>query len=94
MNHWAALAPDRVMNVSYEALVASPKEVGQQITDFCGLPWSDKCLDFYKKVSTSFTFSELQVREAINEQRIGRWQPFEAYLVPLIEELKRVDCLE
>ena len=94
MNHWAALAPDRVMNVSYEALVASPRVVGQQITDFCGLPWSDKCLDFYKKVSTSFTFSELQVREAINEQRIGRWQPFEEYLMPLIEELKRVDCLE
>ena len=93
MDHWAALAPDRVVDISYEALVASPQEVGQRITNFCGLTWSERCLDFHKTVATSFTFSELQVREAINEKRIGRWQPFEKHLGPLIDELRRLGCL-
>ena len=93
MDHWAALAPDRVVDISYEDLVASPQEVGQRITNFCGLTWSERCLDFHKTVATSFTFSELQVREAINEKRIGRWQPFEKHLGPLIDELRRLGCL-
>lgn len=94
MDHWAALAPDRVLDVSYEALVADPLVQGQRITDFCELPWSARCLDFHKTISTSFTFSELQVREAINEQRIGRWQPFERQLAPLVEALQRYGCLD
>jgi tetratricopeptide (TPR) repeat protein len=94
MDHWAALAPDRVLDVSYEALVADPLVQGQRITDFCELPWSARCLDFHKTISTSFTFSELQVREAINEHRIGRWQPFERQLAPLVEALQRYGCLD
>lgn len=94
MDHWAALAPQRVLDVSYEALVADPLAQGQRITNFCGLPWSEGCLDFHKKISASFTFSELQVREAISPARIGRWQPFEAHLAPLIRALQHYGCLD
>jgi len=94
MDHWALLAPDRVMDVNYELLVANPVEIGQQITAFCGLPWSHDCLNFHKTVSSSFTFSELQVRETISDKRIGRWQPFDAYLSPLFDALERVGCIE
>lgn len=94
MDHWVALAPERVMDVNYESLVANPRETGQRITAFCGLPWNDDCLNFHKTVSSSFTFSELQVRETISDKRIGRWQPFEAYLSPLFDALKRAGCID
>ncbi|MDF1766002.1 MAG: sulfotransferase [Gammaproteobacteria bacterium] len=94
MDHWSTLAPDRVLDVTYESLVADPLQQGQRITNFCGLPWSDDCLNFHKKVSTSFTFSELQVRQAISEKRIGRWQAFETHLAPLVEALARNGCLD
>ena len=94
MNHWASLAPDRVIDVSYEALVADPRGQGQRITQFCGLEWNDQCLNFHRTVSTSFTFSELQVREAISERRIGRWQPFERHLAPLFAALEDAGCLD
>ena len=35
-----------------------------------------------------FTFSELQVRQAINEQSIGRWKPFARQLQSLLDALQ------
>ena len=88
MDHWARMAPARVLDVSYEALVGDPDSQGQRITNFCGLPWSGRCLEFHKSIAPSFTFSELQVRQAINEQSIGRWKPFARQLQSLLDALQ------
>ena len=48
MDHWAQLAPDRVLDVNYESLAANPSAEGRKVVEFCGLQWSDRCLEFYK----------------------------------------------
>lgn len=94
MDHWARLSPTRVIDVNYEALVADPVVQGQRITDFCDLPWHKRCLDFHKDITPSFTFSELQVRQAINVKRIGRWQPYTEQLKPLFNALQEFGYLD
>jgi len=93
MDQWLQIAPDRVIDIHYESLVQDPLTEGKKITAFCGLEWRDKCLDFYKDISTSFTFSEIQVRQAIHDNRIGRWKRVEDHLQPLTDALTQQGCL-
>jgi len=93
MDHWRRIAPDRVIDIHYERLVEDPLSEGKKITTFCGLEWNDKCLAFHEDITSSFTFSEMQVREAIHDQRIGRWKHVQEYLQPLLEALRREGCL-
>lgn len=87
--HWLAQAPSQVREIVYEDLVDSPVEKTQEIAEFCGLEWHPGCLEFHKKTSSSFTFSELQVRKPLNKDGIGRWQSYEAELAPLINSLRK-----
>jgi tetratricopeptide (TPR) repeat protein len=76
MEHWQAYSPTRVLDVCFEDLVTNPVQQSQRVTDFCGLPWSEECLNFHRKHSASFTFSEKQVREPINDKPVGQWKAF------------------
>ncbi len=89
MDHWVQLAPDRVLDVHYEKLVTEPSLEGEKITEFCELDWSESCLEFHKNVTSSFTFSEMQVRKEINSEGIGRWKMIEVYLQPLFVALRQ-----
>ncbi|MFT4825290.1 MAG: Flp pilus assembly protein TadD [Halioglobus sp.] len=93
MDHWAQLAPDRVLNVNYESLAANPLVEGRKAVEFCGLEWSDRCLDFYKNPGASFTFSEMQVREAISKKRVGRWKEYEEELGGMFAALTKYGLL-
>ncbi len=89
MDHWAQLAPDRVLDVNYEGLAANPSAEGRRVVEFCGLQWSDRCLEFYKNPGVSFTFSEMQVREAISDKRVGRWKEYEKELGDMFTALTK-----
>jgi hypothetical protein len=89
MDHWSQMAPDRVMDVSYEQLAANPASESRNIVQFCELEWNDRCLSFHNDSSASFTFSEKQVREAISAKRVGRWKQFEEELQDMISALER-----
>lgn len=91
--HWMALFPDRILEVDYETLVDQPVEQTQAIAAFCGLDWHPGCLEFHKSTSSSFTFSELQVRKPLNKKGIGRWRQYEQQLAPLTAALKRYEML-
>lgn len=91
MNHWSALDPERVIDVSFEELVRNPVVQSQRLAEFCGLTWSEHCLDFHESTSPSFTFSERQVRSVVTDQGIGQWQMFAESLPELFE---RVDTEE
>ena len=71
MDFWASTFPDQVINVNYEELVQSPDQVSSKLFEFCHLEWSKEYLNFFQQSVTSFTFSELQVREAINTKKIN-----------------------
>ena len=45
-DHWRAQSRLRMLEVDYEAIVASPGEEARRIMDFLELPWDPACLDF------------------------------------------------
>ena len=76
MSHWSSLNSEQILDVSYESLVTRPDFYGKQIMEFCELPWKDEYLDFDQSIAASFTFSELQVRQPINQSAIGKWERY------------------
>ena len=76
MEHWAAIMPDNLHSVSYDALVADPEPVVRGVIDFIGVEWSDRCLDFHRADTQVKTASLWQVREPLHGRSSGRWQHY------------------
>ncbi|MFC0157346.1 hypothetical protein CDZ97_07225 [Mameliella alba] len=85
--HWAAVLPDRVREVSYEALVADPKGMAREVLDFLGLDWSPDVLDHTTSSRQVNTASVAQVREPVYGTSVARWRRYGAHLRPLAEAL-------
>ena len=48
---------------------------------FCELPWSKKCLEFYKRKDfTSKTASNIQIRQAIYKHSLEKYLPYKKLL--------------
>lgn len=88
-DHWRQVFPQRILDVSYESLVADPEPVTRRIAGFCGLRWDPGCLEFHTRAEASFTFSELQVRQALNDRGVGRWRCYQHHLAPFVRSLDR-----
>ena len=87
MAHWKALAPDRILDVSYDALVSDAEaEIGRAL-GFLGLPFEAACLDFHTSAAPVKTASVWQVREPLYTRSSGRWRNYESHLGPLLEVL-------
>ena len=76
MEHWAAIMPDNLHSVSYDALVADPEPVVRGVIDFIGAEWSERCLDFHRADTQVKTASLWQVREPLHGRSSGRWQHY------------------
>jgi len=76
MRHWMETLPSRIIDVSYEELIENPEQETQSIAIHCGLDWVPECLDFHERVGTSFTYSEMQVREPLNSKGVGAWRRY------------------
>lgn len=87
MNHWRAVLPGRMLDVSYEELVANQESLSRQILDFCELPWEAACLDFHKTDRRVQTASVAQVRQPIYTKAVRRWRNYEHRITPLLEAL-------
>lgn len=90
MKHWQKIAPNRILEVKYENLVAKPEQETKQIADFCKLKWTADCLNFHKRKSHSYTFSELQVRKPLNTDGIDRWKNYGNALKHIEPMLKKI----
>jgi len=89
MDHWRGVLPSStVLDVSYEALVADQEAETRRLLAFCGLPWDDVCLTFYKTERAVQTASIAQVRRPIYKNSVGRWRPRAEQLEPLLRELR------
>lgn len=94
MEYWKAILPHRILEVRYEELVDEPEAVTRELADFCNVHWSPQCLEFHENVQHSFTFSEIQVRQPLNRDGIGRWRHYERQLQPLIGVLEEHGLVE
>lgn len=88
MAHWRdVLPPETMMEVDYETFVADFPAEARRLVGFCGLPWDDRCLDFYRNERCVRTASAYQVRRPLFSSSIGRWRPYAEFLSPLVDAL-------
>jgi tetratricopeptide (TPR) repeat protein len=88
MAHWTSVLPNRVIDVSHEALVTAPEErIRWLVTEACGLAWDPACLRFHQTRRAVRTASVAQVRQPIFTSSLERWRRYETHLGPLFEAL-------
>jgi Tfp pilus assembly protein PilF len=88
MAHWSrVLPPGRVLEVSYEGLVADLEGWARRLLAHCRLDWDDACLRYYESKRPVRSASFAQVRQPIFTTSIGRWKPFARHLAPLFEAM-------
>jgi tetratricopeptide (TPR) repeat protein len=81
--HVDAVLPGRVHRVSYERMVDDTEAEVRALLAACGLEFEPACLAFHETERAVRTASSEQVRQPINRDGTGAWQPFEAHLGPL-----------
>ncbi len=86
MDHWDEVAPDSVLRVQYEDVVADLETQVRRILDFCDLEFEPACLNFYATERAVRTASSEQVRQPIYDSGIEQWRHFQPYL----GELERI----
>lgn len=82
MTLWNRLWPGRVLQLSYEALVADQEGQTRRLLAHCGLDWDEACLSFHKNIAAVATPSAAQVRRPINADAIGKWKSHQEALEP------------
>lgn len=88
MDHWKSVFGENIFELNYDDLVRDPRPVIENMLEFCGLDWSDDCLEFHKLDNIVKTASVWQVREPLYSKSSGRWRNFESHLGPLQQALK------
>lgn len=79
--HWKQVIPaDRLLEVSYEGLILDRENTTRRILEFCGLPWSDSCLEPEKHKGLVTTPSVWQVRQSVYRTSVDRWRNYEPWL--------------
>lgn len=88
MAHWRkVLPPDAFLDVNYEDIVADQEAQARRLLEYCGLEWSDACLDFHKTKRQIRTASVTQVRQPIYTSSVELWRHYEKFLKPLLDAL-------
>ena len=90
MDTWQSIFPDQILHVQYEDVVNDFEAQVRRILDYCGLPFEEACLSFYKTERAVRTPSSEQVRQPIYRGGIDQWKNFAAHLEPLKKSLGSV----
>lgn len=91
MAHWRAVLPaGSFYEIQYEDLVANQEDESRKLIAYCGLEWSDACLNPHKTERNVKTASVTQVRQPVYTSSVERWRVYEKFLGPLLDELKDV----
>jgi len=85
MRFWEELFPGRVLQFSYEGLVADQEGQTRRLLEHCGLEWDEACLSFHENKSAVATPSAAQVRRPLNANAVGRWRSYEEQLRPVAD---------
>jgi tetratricopeptide (TPR) repeat protein len=86
MEHWHRVLPEqRILELSYERLVAHTEDEARRVLEFVGLPWDPSCLEFHRNTRLVSTASVAQVRKPIYASSVARWKHFAQHLGPLYE---------
>lgn len=87
MDHWRRVAPGRILDIRYEALVDAPETHSRAMIAALGLDWDENCLDFHANPTPSATASAAQVRRPVYRSSVAQWRRYEHRLDPLKKAL-------
>jgi hypothetical protein len=79
MDHWRALFPHDIFDLSYDDMVAAPKPTLERLLHFVGLDWDEACLASGSDAPVR-TASAWQVRQPLFTRSSGRWQHYAQHL--------------
>jgi tetratricopeptide (TPR) repeat protein len=88
MAHWRHALPGRIIDFSYEQLVADAAGQVPQLLHAVGLSWQAACLESHRNPAPVATASAAQVRRPIYSSAVALWRHYERELQPLIGRLK------
>jgi hypothetical protein len=80
MDHWDDVLPGKVLRVQYEDVVNDTETQVRHLLDYCGLPFEQACLEFYKTDRAIRTPSSEQVRQPIYKDGLDMWRNYEPHL--------------
>ncbi len=87
MAHWREIAPARIFDIDYDALVQSPREQAERIAQHCGLAFDERMLDVQRESGMVVTASFHTVRKGIMTNRARAWEPYQRQLQPMLDRL-------
>jgi tetratricopeptide (TPR) repeat protein len=80
MEHWQAVLPVSVHEVTYENLVNDFDVEGPRLLAACGLEWEPACGRFHETARPVRTASVTQVRQPLYRRALARWKNYETTL--------------
>lgn len=83
MAFWQRRFPGRILELSYEALVADQEGETRRLLEHCELDWDANTLAFHENQAAVATPSAAQVRRPINADAVGRWRVHADALAPV-----------
>jgi len=89
MVHFDTVLPGRVHRLLYESVVEDTETEVRRLLEFCGIPFEDSCLRWFRNPRAVSTPSSEQVRLPVFRDGIDRWRRFEPWLGPLEKALDR-----
>ncbi|WP_428410128.1 sulfotransferase [Hyphococcus sp.] len=88
MEHWRGLLGERIVDISYEALIADQEGESRRLIAAAGAGWRDECLAFHQNKTPAATASAAQVRRPIYSSSVGKWKQYEHHLGELSKALQ------
>lgn len=88
MAHWRSVLPGRVLDISYERLVAEPDAVAREVALHCGVEFEPGMVDLARPAGAVATPSATLARQGFRRDRGQLWRRYEAHLGPLWEALQ------
>jgi tetratricopeptide (TPR) repeat protein len=93
MAQWQRILGDRLLILSYEALVTDPAREIRRLLTHCGLAEEPQVFAPHENHRPVPTASMVQVRRPINRDALGAAEPYRAFMAPFIDAYYATGCL-
>jgi tetratricopeptide (TPR) repeat protein len=81
MDHWRAVLPPRaLLEVDYEEATSAPGAIARRLVEFCGLEWSEACLEPERNPDAVRTANKWQARQPVYRTSVERWRHYAPWL--------------
>lgn len=91
IRHWHRVAPGRILDIDYGALVEQPETQARRIAAFCSFDYIPEMLNVERSGGTVATASVGSVRDGILKDRGEAWKPYAKHLQLLLQALRTAD---